>query len=1123
MNFKGVCFYIEKRIEGSGALNLLHLLEQLDKGKTLTPEIQEKLCEIAELDLANKGVKHIPTSIKHLTNLKELNLQCNNLFSLPESLCRLSNLQTLDISENPLSSLPDSLDNLSNLQTLDISENPLSFLPDSLGNLSNLQALYISSNNLLSLPDSLGNLSNLQALYINGNNLLSLPNSLGNLSNLQELYISSNNLSSLPDSLGNLSNLQLLDIICDNLSFLPDSLGNLSNLQTLYINGNNLSSLPNSLGNLSNLQALDIIGNNLSSLPDSLGNLSKLQTLDIRDNNLSSLPDSLGNLSNLQVLGISENSLSSLPESLGNLSSLQTLGIFDSKLSSLPESLGNLSNLRTLNITNNKLSSLPESLGNLSNLKALSINENSLSSLPESLGNLSNLQTLGISENPLSSLPDSLGRLFNLQWFDISYTKIETLSPRIASLKRLQSLNLSGLNLRYLPAEILDLNLPFGSSLDFFSKDGTGIELYKTTLSTQPISLFEQPRELIQAYFDSPKIPVHETKVIFLGDGGAGKTHTIHRIQNNCQLGEYHTEMTPGVEITSFQTQNNDLTLNFWDFGGQEIMPSIHRCFLTQRALYVVVVSTRTGNLTVQARHWLKTIEAFAPGAPVLIAVNCWDNTTSCGVNNELLYEEFPNLRQTVIFSAKCSSQEEFYQNLLSPIEELSRKMDSYSMELPESWFHIEQALRTQKNPYITGSDYLQICRENGLEDEQIAQWLLEWFNDMGACFSYSDDNGQPYQVLRPEWLTNAVYRILLEEKEPNSDGIVKRKYIERSLSYPGSGTQPEITYTQSECNAILAVMEKFRLSYSINEQELFIPALCSEKKPVLLIPENCEQRLEYELQYAYLPDCVVHQLMIWYLESNITPKHVWRSGLCVQERTRWAVITGDFHRAKLHIQLYMQPDSSAQNCHDMLRDIYQAIREINKRLALEASDCIIMHEGNQTAHFPLGPLLEAKKKGWTELPSLEDGEFHVYNVDQILDSAFNPQQVQAALKQERQNNFSGTIAPAIYMQNLTNQIQIGWSAEDVQTFTSAFLERQDLLTEEVITKLIDLLCHQEEVILQQLGQKMAKSKTPVQQLKDFISNTAKTGKDIQTLSQLLKAIYAAAPAILEAVQKWLF
>ena len=1012
----------------------------------------------------------------------------------PEALALLHLLEQLDKGELLTSEIQQELYEISEL---DLTEQGIEHLPTNIDRLTNLKELCLQFNYLSYLPDSLGNLSNLQALYIARNKLSSLPDSLGNLSNLQTLDISENKFSSLPDSLGNLSNLQILDVCGNDLSFLSEILGNLSNLQALYI-----------------------ARNKLSSLPDSLGNLSNLQTLYITQNQLSSLPDSLGNLLNLQALYITQNKLSFLPHSLGNLSSLKELYIGYNSLSSLPHSLGNLFNLQILNIKGNELSSLPDSLGNLSNLQSLNIRENNFSSLPNQLGNLLNLKELYISHNPLSFLPSFLSDLFNLYCLDISYTKIDKLPSWIGSFKQLRSLNLSGLNLRFLPPEILDLRLPFCFFIDPSNKKG--VNLYKATLSTQPIRIFKQPRKLIQAYFDNPKIPIHKTKVIFLGDGGAGKTHIIHRIQNDCQSGEYYTEMTPGVEITSFQTQNNDLTINFWDFGGQEIMPSIHRCFLTQRALYVIVVSTRTGNLTVQARHWLKNIEAFSPGAPVLIAVNCWDNTTSCGVNNELLYEEFPNLLQTIIFSAKCSSRQEFYQRLLLPIEEYSRKMDSYSMELPENWLHIEQTLCRQEKPYITGSDYLKTCYENGLEDEQIAQWLLEWFNDMGVCFSYSDDNGRPYQILRPEWLTNAVYRILLDEAEPNSKGIVKRKYIERSLTCSGYGTRPEITYTQAECNAIFAVMEKFRLAYSINEQELFIPALCSEKMPDLTLPENCKQRLEYELQYTYLPDCVVHQLMIWYLETNITPKHVWRSGLCIQERTRWAVITGDFQRAKLHIQLYMQPDSSAQNCYDMLKDIYQAIQEINNRLALEATDCIVMHEGTQTAHFPLGPLLEAKKKGWTELPSLEDGEFHVYNIDQILDSAFNPQEVQAVLKQDHQSDLGGMVANTIYQINITNHTQNGWSVDEARAFVSALLENQNLLTEEIITKIINLLHQEKDSKLQQLGQNMDKSKSPIQWLKDFISDAAKTGKDIQTLYNLAQVVCKVIPAVLDAMKNLL-
>ena len=933
------------------------------------------------------------------------------------------------------------------------------------------------------------------------------------LCEISELHLLNQGIEHIPSSIKYLTNLKELHIPFSNVSSLPESLGNLSNLQILDISGSNVSSLPESLGNLSNLQILDISGSNVSSLPEFLSNLSNLQELYVDLDNVSSLFNFLGYWPKIKKMYIWDRNSFSLTNSPNNL---QTFDISPKKLSSTSSFPSNLSNLQVLGIGGNSASLLLDFLGKLPNLQVLEIAMGNLSSLPDSIGNLSNLQHLYIIRTNLSSLPKFLGNLSNLQTLNISYNKIESLPSWIGSLKQLRLLDLSGLNLRCLPPEILDLNLPFCSN------PANGIALYKTTLSTQPISLFKQPRELIQEYFDSPKIPVHKTKVIFLGDGGAGKTYIIHRIQNDCQSGEYYTKMTPGVEITSFQTQNNDLTINFWDFGGQEIMPSIHRCFLTQRALYVIVVSTRTGNLTVQARHWLKNIESFSPGAPVLIAVNCWDNTTSCGVNNELLYEEFPNLLQTIIFSAKCSSRQEFYQRLLLPIEEYSRKMDSYSMELPENWLHIEQTLCRQEKPYITGSDYLKTCCENGLEDEQIAQWLLEWFNDMGVCFSYSDDNGRPYQILRPEWLTNAVYRILLDEAEPNSKGIVKRKYIERSLTCSGYGTRPEITYTQAECNAIFAVMEKFRLAYSINEQELFIPALCSEKMPDLTLPENCKQRLEYELQYTYLPDCVVHQLMIWYLETNITPKHVWRSGLCIQERTRWAVITGDFQRAKLHIQLYMQPDSSAQNCYDMLKDIYQAIQEINNRLALEATDCIVMHEGTQTAHFPLGPLLEAKKKGWTELPSLEDGEFHVYNIDQILDSAFNPQEVQAVLKQDHQSDLGGMVANTIYQINITNHTQNGWSVNEARAFVTALLENKNLLTEKIITKIINLHHQKKDSKLQQLGQNMDKSKSPIQWLKDFISDAAKTGKDIQTLYNLAQVVCKVIPAVLDAMKNLL-
>jgi len=82
---------------------------------------------------------------------------------------------------------------------------------------------------------------------------------------------------------------------------------------------------------------------------------------------------------------------------------------------------------------------------------------------------------------------------------------------------------------------------------------------------------------LIEKYYTEPHIDVNETKVIFLGSEGVGKTHTIKRIINDNQKIDEELSETPGISITSkdFCTDRQSYRINFWDFGGQEIMHSI--------------------------------------------------------------------------------------------------------------------------------------------------------------------------------------------------------------------------------------------------------------------------------------------------------------------------------------------------------------------------------------------------------------------------------------------------------------------------------------------------------------------------------------------------------------------
>lgn len=107
-------------------------------------------------------------------------------------------------------------------------------------------------------------------------------------------------------------------------------------------------------------------------------------------------------------------------------------------------------------------------------------------------------------------------------------------------------------------------------------------------------SVLQQPRTIISAWFKNNnrvRIPkkLNEAKVVFLGDGGAGKTFSIQRLLNNCEMQEeFSGESTPGISIQDckYEINGEEILIHYWDFGGQEIMHSMHRMFLTKRTLY---------------------------------------------------------------------------------------------------------------------------------------------------------------------------------------------------------------------------------------------------------------------------------------------------------------------------------------------------------------------------------------------------------------------------------------------------------------------------------------------------------------------------------------------------------
>ena len=265
-----------------------------------------------------------------------------------------------------------------------------------------------------------------------------------------------------------------------------------------------------------------------------------------------------------------------------------------------------------------------------------------------SFGQLQNLSSLGLGDNQLKELP---------AW--------------LLALKNLQKLYLHSNKIRKLPKEILDLNLEiewkyWGSEKAIYVKDNP--------FETPPVEIVKQGNQAIADYYaaleskpttttdtktqsttvvDSKPQPLNESKLILIGDGGAGKTSLMKRLLRQ----EFNPQesQTHGININTLELahQNQDIKLHCWDFGGQQIMHATHQFFLSKRSLYLLVFDSRRET---QPDYWLKHIQTFGNNAPVIIAINKIDENSHFSLPKRKLIQQYPNIKHIAHIS--CATQD---------------------------------------------------------------------------------------------------------------------------------------------------------------------------------------------------------------------------------------------------------------------------------------------------------------------------------------------------------------------------------------------------------------------------------------------------------------------------------
>jgi len=561
---------------------------------------------------------------------------------------------------------------------------------------------------------------------------------------------------------------------------------------------------------------------------------SKQPSLNISYNQLTTLPPEITELTNLTEIYLYGNQLTTLPPEITKLTNLTVLVLSGNQLTTLPHEIAKLTNLAELYLSGNQLTSLPPEIAKLTNLTVLDLFDNQLTSLPPGIMKLTNLSRLDLSGNQLTSLPPGITKLTNLNMLDLTGNQLTTLPPEITKLTNLTRLDLSGNQLTSLPPGITKLtNL-------------TRLDLSENPLESPPPEIVEQGVEAIFVYLRKlieGAVEQNEAKLILVGQGDVGKTCLAKRLIYEEFIEDKTTEGIDILEwgVTAPTPEEEEIRLNVWDFGGQEIYHATHQFFLTKRSVYLLVWNARKSRDYEHIYYWLHTIEAFGEDSPIILVLSK-SNERDDDLNMKDIRDKFPQ----IVGLYKVDSEDG------RGIPALKEAICQTAWDLPhmrtpwiESWFNVRERLEEDGRNWIEYNEFRQICMSDGLDGKE-TDILDESLHYLGVILHFRDRLELTNMViLKPDWATGAFYKVLDTQSVKNRGGILLHSELEEIWD---ASIYPADIYPK-----LLELMNKFELAYKLpDERSHLVAELLPSTEPDFEWDDVDNLRFYY--RYDFLP-----------------------------------------------------------------------------------------------------------------------------------------------------------------------------------------------------------------------------------------------------------------------------
>jgi internalin A len=619
-------------------------------------------------------------------------------------------------------------------------------------------------------------------------------------------------------------------------------------------------------------------------------------------------------LKHLTYLDLSYNHVSDISP-LEGLQNLDYLNLSSTQVSDI-SSLEGLQNLTHLDLSSPRVSDL-SSLEGLQNLTSLDLSSTQVSDISP-LEGLQNLSDLDLSFTQVSDL-SSLEGLQNLSDLDLSFTQVSDLSS-LRGIKSLKSLYLSDCRISRLPADIGEWGLEIKWEWD----PGGGMFLEGNPLEVPPVEIVEKGTEAVRAYFKSLALEdervegraLDEVKVLLVGDGGAGKTSLVKRL-----FGEGFDEresQTRGINIRAWQRPvgKRRIKVNFWDFGGQEIMHATHQFFFSRRSLYILVLDGRKDE---DPEYWLKHIESFGGDSPILVVINKIDQNPGFDLNRKFLQDKYSTIKGFNRLS--CRSEEgieDFKKQLVARVAEMKHLQTLW----PQNWFRVKTRLEEMTGDFIGFDQYEEMCRKEGIESDDARHTLVAFLHDLGVVLHFSDPALKETNVINPHWATEGVYHIVNSKELADRRGLLPRSAL--------PGILDSDRYPKQKHDFIVELMRKFELCYCLDSTTILIPDLLAVGEPDFDF--DYKTALKFQIHYDFLPRSIMPRFLVK-MRRDIKGELRWRTGVVLRDGAfgASAVVRADARDKKIYI--YVQGEQK-RSYFSVIWKIFRDINEDFEKLA---------------------------------------------------------------------------------------------------------------------------------------------------------------------------------------------